>query len=89
MTRGPLEGRLQLLLQALPLISLVRASGEDREVLGLTSFAASLMVMARYLIIDPKREEVQPQRIKGGILIVGQETKIDANIPPDPKIMTP
>ncbi|HVU14630.1 MAG TPA: AI-2E family transporter [Phototrophicaceae bacterium] len=47
--------------------------------------AGSLMVIARYLIIEPKREEVQPQRVKGGILIAGQEAKIDTNVPAEPK----
>ncbi len=47
--------------------------------------AGTLMVLARYLIIEPKREEVTPQRVKGGILIAGQESKPDTNIPPEPK----
>ncbi len=50
--------------------------------------AGSLMVLARHLIIDPKKEEVVPQRIQGGILIAGQDTKLDANIPTDPRIST-
>ncbi len=44
-----------------------------------------LMVLARHLIIEPKREEVVPQRIKGGILLAGEDTKLDANIPTDPR----
>ena len=48
--------------------------------------AGSLMVLARHLIINPKKEEVVPQRIQGGILIAGQDTKLDANIPTDPRI---
>ena len=47
--------------------------------------AGALMVLARHLIINPKREEVVPQRIQGGILIAGQDTKLEANIPTDPR----
>jgi predicted PurR-regulated permease PerM len=47
--------------------------------------AGSLMVLARHLLIEPKKEEVVPQRIQGGILIAGQDTKLDANIPTDPR----
>ncbi|MEO8398034.1 MAG: AI-2E family transporter [Chloroflexota bacterium] len=50
--------------------------------------AGSLMVLARHLIIDPKKEEVVPQRIQGGILIAGQDTKLDAVIPTDPRTST-
>ena len=47
--------------------------------------AGSLMVLARYLIIEPKKEEVTPQRVQGGILIAGQEASINTNVPPEPK----
>ncbi|MBI1259639.1 MAG: AI-2E family transporter [Chloroflexi bacterium] len=47
--------------------------------------AGALMVLARHLIINPKKEEVVPQRIKGGILLAGEDTKLDANIPVDPR----
>jgi predicted PurR-regulated permease PerM len=47
--------------------------------------AGTLMVLARYLIIEPKKEEVTPQRIQGGILIAGSETRLDAPLPGEPK----
>ena len=47
--------------------------------------AGSLMVLARHLVIEPKKEEVVPQRVQGGILIAGQDTRLDANIPADPR----
>ncbi len=45
--------------------------------------AGTLMVLARHLIIEPKKSEVTPQRIQGGILIAGKETSLDATIPSD------
>ena len=43
--------------------------------------AGTLMVLARHLVIEPKRSEVTPQRIEGGILIAGKETRLDSAIP--------
>lgn len=45
--------------------------------------AGTLMVLARYLIIEPKKDEVIPQRIGGGVLIVGEETRLDTPITDD------
>ena len=47
--------------------------------------AGALMVLARHLIINPKKEEVVPQRVQGGILIAGQDTRLDADVPVDPR----
>ena len=47
--------------------------------------AGALMVLARHLIIKPKKEEVVPQRVKGGILIAGEDTRLDADVPVDPR----
>jgi predicted PurR-regulated permease PerM len=41
----------------------------------------TLMVLARHLIIEPKKQEVTPQRVSGGILISGKETRLDAAVP--------
>lgn len=45
--------------------------------------AGTLMVLARHLIIEPQKDHVAPQRTKGGILIAGEETRLDAAIPTD------
>lgn len=45
--------------------------------------AGTLMVLARHLLIEPKKDAVAPQRTKGGVLIAGQETRLDAAIPTD------
>lgn len=42
--------------------------------------AGTLMVLARHLIIEPKKNEVAPQRIEGGILIAGKETRLDTPV---------
>jgi predicted PurR-regulated permease PerM len=47
--------------------------------------AGTLMVLARYLIIEPRKDEHTPQRVDGGILIAGKEIKLDAPIPSEPK----
>lgn len=46
--------------------------------------AGTLMVLARYLIIEPKKEQVAPIRTQGGILIAGEETRLDTPIPNEP-----
>jgi len=46
--------------------------------------AGTLMVLARYLIIEPKKEQVAPIRTQGGILIAGEDTRLDATIPAEP-----
>jgi predicted PurR-regulated permease PerM len=43
--------------------------------------AGTLMVLARHLIIEPKKSEVTPQRVEGGILIAGKETRLDSALP--------
>ena len=45
--------------------------------------AGTLMVLARHLIIEPQKQQVAPQRTHGGILIAGEESRLDAAIPSD------
>ncbi len=48
--------------------------------------AGTLMVLARYLIIEPKHDEVAPQRVSGGVLIAGQqEAKVDVPLTSEAK----
>lgn len=46
--------------------------------------AGTLMVLARHLIIEPKKDAVTPQRTQGGILIAGEETNLESPIPNEP-----
>ena len=39
--------------------------------------AGTLMVLTRYLIIEPRTEQNAPQRVAGGILIAGDEMKVE------------
>jgi predicted PurR-regulated permease PerM len=43
--------------------------------------AGTLMVLARHLFIEPKKDAVTPQRTHGGILIAGEENRLDSAIP--------
>lgn len=45
--------------------------------------AGTLMVLARHLVIEPKKSEVTPQRVQGGILIAGQAAADAAVVPDD------
>ena len=45
--------------------------------------AGTLMVLARHLIIEPQKQQVAPQRTHGGILIAGEESRLDAAVPSD------
>ena len=46
--------------------------------------AGTLMVLARYLVIEPKKDQVAPIRTRGGILIAGEETSLDTPVPNEP-----
>ncbi len=54
---------------------------------GLTAvpIAGTLMVLARYLVIEPRQEGAMPQRISGGVLIAGDDTSVDAPVPGEAK----
>lgn len=43
--------------------------------------AGTLMVLVRHLLIEPQKQQVAPQRTHGGILIAGEENRLDVPVP--------
>ena len=45
--------------------------------------AGTLMVLARYLVIEPMKDDATAQRVEGGVLIGGQRNPPDTELTPD------